>query len=148
MRPGIRATAKRTVHDPRALRKEEAMSSQEQQPARGIVRQGDVLLVPVDELPARKLERVVDGPHIVLAEGEATGHAHVVLGRARLVHSTNAPSWRGVEHTHLVVEEPASLIHDEHDAIGLEPGTYEVRRQREYIPPAPRRRETFRWVAD
>ncbi len=124
------------------------MSSREQQSVCGIVRQGDVLLVPVDELPARRHERVVEGPRIVLAEGEATGHAHVVLGRARLVHSTNAPSWRGVGHTHLVVEEPASLVHDEHDAIALVPGVYHVRRQREYVPPAPARPQGFRRVAD
>jgi hypothetical protein len=94
-----------------------------QQPVRGIVRQGDVLLVPVEGLPARRLERVVE-------------------------HSTSAPSWRGVGHTHLVVEEPASLVHDEHDAIGLEPGVYHVRRQREYVPPAPARPQGFRRVAD
>jgi hypothetical protein len=123
------------------------VKSQEQQPVRGIVRQGDVLLVPVDALPARRHERIVDGPRIVLAEGEATGHAHVVLGRARLVHSTTAPSWRGVGRTHLVVEEPASLVHDEHDAIGLDRGVYEVHRQREYQP-APQLRAQFRWVAD
>lgn len=124
------------------------MSSQEHQQARDIVRQGDILLVPVAELPARKLERVVDGPRVVLAEGEATGHAHIVLGRARLVHSTTAPSWRGVWQTHLVVEEPARLVHDEHDAIGLEPGVYHVRRQREYVPRTRTRPQGFGRVAD
>ena len=123
-------------------------TAQEPHTPRGIVRQGDVLLVPVEGLPERRHERVVEGPRIVLAEGEATGHAHVVLGRARLVHSTTAPSWRGVGHTHLVVDEPASLVHDEHDAIGLLPGTYEVRRQREYTPAVPTSPESFRWVAD
>lgn len=123
-------------------------STQESQAVRGIVRQGDVLLVPVEELPARRHERVVEGPRLVLAEGEATGHAHVVLGTAHLVHSTNAPSWRGVGHTHLVVEEPASLVHDEHDAIALQPGIYHVRRQREYTPPVRTRPQGFRWVAD
>jgi len=121
---------------------------QEPHAARGIVRQGDVLLVPVEGLPERRHERVVEGPRIVLAEGEATGHAHVVLGSARLVHSTAALSWRAADRTHLVVEEPASLVHDEHDAIGLLPGTYEVRRQREYTPPAPTRAQAFRRVAD
>ena len=123
-------------------------SSTDPQALRGIVRQGDVLLVPVEELPARRAERVASGPRIVLAEGEATGRAHVVLGRAHLVHSKTAPSWRGVGQTHLVVEEPASLVHDEHEAIGLAPGVYHVRRQREYVPPAPSRPQGFRRVAD
>ncbi len=122
--------------------------STDRQAVRGIVRQGDVLLVPVEELPSRRLERVVEGPRIVLAEGEATGHAHVVLGKARLVHSTNAPSWSDAGLTHLVVEEPASLVHDEHEAIGLLPGVYHVRRQREYVPPLPSRPQSFRRVAD
>jgi len=118
------------------------------QAVRGIIRQGDVLLVPADGLPAREHEQVVAGPRIVLAEGEATGHAHVVLGRARLVRTASALSRQSSGRTHLVVEEPANLVHDEHDSIGLLPGVYEVHRQREYVPPTPRRRESTRWVAD
>ncbi len=113
--------------------------------ARGIVRQGDVLLIPVVERPDRGERACEEGSRFVLAEGEATGHAHVVLGRGQLY----APRLdRGTEGSFLAVEEPASLVHDEHDAIGLAPGAYEVRRQREYTPPAPRRSESFRWVAD
>jgi hypothetical protein len=112
---------------------------------RGILRQGDVLLVPVDAIPGEGKRAKREGTRLVLAEGEATGHAHVVLGEGRLY---LPGAERGTAGTYLLVEEPATLVHDEHDAIGLEPGTYEVRRQREYVPPAPRRRETFRWVAD
>lgn len=112
---------------------------------RGIVRQGDVLLVPLEEIPAAEAREVEDGSRFVLAEGEATGHAHVVLGEAKLYLPGAARSQAG---TYILVEEPATLVHEEHDAIGLAPGAYEVRRQREYVPPAPRRRETFRWVAD
>jgi hypothetical protein len=43
-------------------------------------RQGDVLFVPVDEIPkgVKAVERDTRG-RIVLAEGESTGHAHCVL---------------------------------------------------------------------
>lgn len=112
---------------------------------RGIVRQGDVLLVPVEEIPGAGGRAVEEGSHFVLAEGEATGHAHVVLGAGRLFRPGLD---RGSAGTYLLVEEPATLVHDEHDAIGLAAGAYEVRRQREYMPPVPRRREAFRWVAD
>lgn len=122
-------------------------SERRSSPNRGIIRQGDVLLVPISELPTRRLERVVEGLRIVLAEGEATGHAHVVQGRARLVHATTAPSWRGVGRTYLVVEDLSALIHDEHDRIQLTPGTYEVHRQREYAPDT-RQSPGFRQVAD
>ena len=122
------------------------MSSKESQAVRGIIRQGDVLLVPLDSIPRRSLELVTEGPRVVLAEGEATGHAHVVQGRARLVRSTRHHQHPG--ETYLVVSGPATLVHEEHDRIELATGAYEVRRQREYVPPAPRRRESFRWVAD
>ena len=112
---------------------------------RGIVRQGDVLLVSVEAIPGESKRATTEGSRLVLAEGEATGHAHVVLGAGRLYLSGVE---RGTSGTYLLVEEPATLVHDEHDAIGLEPGAYEVRRQREYIPPAPRRRQSFRRVAD
>ena len=43
---------------------------------RGLIRQGDLLLVPIAGLP-EGADRVRSG-RLVLAEGEATGHAHVV----------------------------------------------------------------------
>jgi hypothetical protein len=112
---------------------------------RGIVRQGDVLLVPVESLPpGGKHEE--SGSRFVLAEGEATGHAHVVEGRSRLVRTQ-----RGLGapiQTFVVVEEPAALVHDEHDPIALSPGPYEVRRQREYAPQPRLSARSFRWVTD
>lgn len=114
---------------------------------RGIVRQGDVLLVPVDELPTGRDVTVEEGSSFVLAEGEATGHAHVVHGRTRLLRSTGSGGRDG--QLHLLVEEVATLVHDEHDPIPLGQGPYRVVRQREYQPrPQARPRERFRWVAD
>ena len=123
------------------------MSNKSQsRPARGIIRQGDVLLVPVDGIPwSRQREITPERRGLVLAEGEATGHAHVVRGRARLVRATRHHQHPG--ETYLVVSGPAVVVHDEHDRIDLARGTYEVRRQREYAP-ALRTRRGFRWVAD
>jgi hypothetical protein len=100
--------------------------------ARGIVRQGDVLLVPVDGVPPGAGTTVERGVRFVLAEGEATGHAHVVLGPATLVSSRARRTGR--TELHVVVEDVATLVHDEHDAIPLERGAYRVVRQREYEP--------------
>jgi hypothetical protein len=105
---------------------------------RGLVRQGDLLLVPVGGLPdnARRL----GSGRLVLAEGEATGHAHVVEDeRASLF------DWHWGADTYLVVEgvDPVVLWHEEHDPLPLRPGVYEVRRQREYVP-----QRRARWVAD
>lgn len=109
----------------------------------GLVRQGDVLLVPLEgDVPAGVVIEPKAG-RLVLAEGEATGHAHVVRARnARLVRHgrpTGRRGWMGrPEHEYrllLVVEgEPVVLEHEEHDPIPVGPGMYEVRRQREYTP--------------
>ena len=41
-------------------------------------RQGDVLVVPVDEIPTGLKKVPREQGRLVLAHGEATGHAHVV----------------------------------------------------------------------
>lgn len=98
---------------------------------RQMIRQGDVLLVPISEIPKRdnrKPERATGG-RIVLARGEATGHHHSVpKGAATLVRSIDE------EWAYLQVHEPVELEHQEHAPIQLSPGDYEVRRQREYSP--------------
>lgn len=104
----------------------------------GLVRQGDLLLVPVAELP--ESVRRVRGRRLVLAEGEATGHAHVVHDERASLYQQGWP-----QTTYLRVEgvEPVSLVHEEHDPLPVLPGVYEVRRQREYAP-----QNRFRWVRD
>jgi hypothetical protein len=99
------------------------------------VRQGDIMLVPVDKLPKGLTEVPRENGRIVLAEGEATGHAHVLEGEATFL----AADLEELEGRFLAVEEDSKLVHDEHGPIGIAPGNYEVRRQREYAPEAPRR---------
>ena len=98
--------------------------------SRGLVRQGDLLLVPVAGLPERAA-RVGSG-RLVLAEGEATGHAHVVDNVRASLH--RHPWSRGERYLDVVGDEPVFLVHEEHDRLALAPGVYEVRRQREYEP--------------
>ena len=96
----------------------------------GLVRQGDLLLVPVSGLPDGA--RPVGSGRLVLAEGEATGHAHVVDdARASLYRQrwTSAGTYLRVEG-----HQPVFLVHEEHDRLPVSPGLYEVRRQREYAP--------------
>jgi hypothetical protein len=100
-------------------------------PARmeGQLRQGDVLLVPVDgDLPAgtRPLPRV--GGRVVLAEGEVTGHAHAIRGAGATLLAAGDERW-------LRVTAPATLDHEEHAPIPVRPGIYRVVIQREYVPP-------------
>jgi hypothetical protein len=141
--------------------KEEVMSTNASG-TRGLIRQGDVLLIPVDaELvdgpaPAsrRVLERV-DG-RVVLAEGEATGHVHAILDEHARLEVQNfgefrrryhSGEWTGSRMVLIVEESPATIVHEEHDPLTVSPGVYLVRRQREYVPAE---RESARWrrVAD
>ena len=100
-------------------------------------RQGDVLVVPVppqalptDLMPAPRDRR----NRMVLALGEATGHAHVVTGDGvALLCPPDDPG-----QLYLVIEGYGRLGHDEHGPIALGPGSYRVVRQREYIPGAVR----------
>ena len=103
---------------------------------RGLVRQGDLLLVPVPALPEQAPQ--VRSGHLVLLEGEATGHAHVVEDERASLHG-----WGSRRYLRIEGELPVVLVHDEHDPLPVFPGVYEVRRQREYVP-----RQRVRWVAD
>ena len=106
------------------------MSTTDGSAPNGLIRQGDLLLVPVNALPERTWNRS-NGRRIVLAKGEATGHAHVIDdARVELRDS----GWGGPRF--IVVEEGAtvSLEHDEHDTLPVSAGVYEIRVQREYTP--------------
>lgn len=85
-------------------------------------RQGDVLLQPVDALPV-EATKITGKMPIILAEGEATRHAHRIK-RSRKVrhHIANGEMY-------LEVLEPVDLEHEEHAAITVDPGIYLVRRQ-------------------
>ena len=100
----------------------------------GVIRQGDVLLVPTmrRKLPQGKACEVRDG-RLILAYGEATGHHHSVsVMDAEMVEAAAGVFLR--------IMRATPLEHQEHMAHVLEPGVYEVRRQVEYAPKAlPRR---------
>lgn len=105
-----------------------------------IVRQGDVLLVRVDALPEDARPEQVDSQRVVLAEGEATGHAHVVQSPRASLYRSDA--W---EQRFLVVtgRQPTLLRHEEHNPLEVGPGVWEIRQQREYVPGGEER-----WAAD
>jgi hypothetical protein len=101
------------------------------------VRQGDVLLIPIDE--AKVPRRLTQDPPamgsgVVLAFGEATGHAHVVL-------SDRATRFRddgGDAYLRVAGQAPVPLVHEEHATILLAPGWYRQATQREHWPDAAR----------
>ncbi len=100
------------------------------------IRQGDVLLVPVKKLPDG-LKEVGRDRHgrLIVAEGEATGHAHCITDRfADLFVPQDLEE---MSDRFLVVSETVGLTHDEHDTLTVPPGIYRLPAQRQYAPEAP-----------
>lgn len=90
-----------------------------------LYRHGDLLVADVDSIPndARELR------HLVLAEGELTGHSH------RIAERDTAVLFQSFGNLFLrVTGDFATLVHQEHGPIELPRGTYRVWRQREYSP--------------
>lgn len=92
-------------------------------------RQGDVGVIQ-STLPksAKQIKRV---GKIILAHGEATGHAHVIESLGVRVFEHENTRWIRVP------KRGADLTHEEHGTIALAPGDYRVVIQREYTPAAP-----------
>jgi hypothetical protein len=103
-----------------------------------IYRQGDVLIVSVNELPVDLDPVERENGRVVLAHGEVTGHAHTIKAAGTALFRD--PKLMAVFMT--VTGDLVALEHDEHDTITLPPGNYRIIRQREYTP------EAIRNVAD
>jgi len=97
---------------------------------------GDLLLIRTTHQPTGTPRPAVNG-RAILAYGEVTGHHHSVDARCGTLIDEG-----GV--TYLTIDQLTGLDHQEHATITLEPGVYEVRRQREATDDD----EEWRWVAD
>ena len=90
-------------------------------------RQGDILLVRERDEPTHNWRGQPTPGFLVVAEGEKTGHNHVLTGPGIAVEN----DWNShPEYVHLPA--PARLAHPEHAPIDLAQGYYRVVRQREY----------------
>ena len=91
------------------------------------VRNGDVLLLKVQSLPAGASQTPMQRPDI-LAQGEVTGHAHRIVGGGlvqRYDHDGRA---------YALLKKAAILTHEEHGEAPLEPGVYQLIIERDYDP--------------
>lgn len=95
-----------------------------------MIRQGDVMLVPVAKLPVNVTQAAPDGHRVVLAYGETSGHAHALAKELAIEWIVpNTPA------RYLQVTAPAApLTHEEHDTIIVPHGIYEIVRQRQAVP--------------
>ena len=103
-------------------------------------RQGDVLLQKVDRIPA-PAQRQNASDRIILAHGEATGHAHAISSKQALSYTLLGQSF-------ILAQRGATLVHEEHAPIQLEQGCYQVIQQRQYTDPTPDHAEDWDYSYD
>jgi len=91
------------------------------------IRQGDVAFVRCDT-EVRGYQRTngkaIRGKTLVVAEGEVTGHAHVLTGDLKYD--------REQEPAFVKVNGVATLTHQEHATVEIPDGTWRIVRQREF----------------
>lgn len=88
--------------------------------------QGDVLFERIAKMPTGGTVQQPTARGYVLAEGEATGHAHVLPVEGVL----EVREVDGVLYARIA--EPTTVRHEEHHAVPLEPGIYRVGRVQEF----------------
>jgi len=113
------------------------------------IRQGDVALIQVAALPDGCKAVPLDKGRIVLAYGEATGHAHAIADHgisakaaAEIADAAiaRAKLWRAPSgERYLEVRETVHLKHEEHTQHAIPPGIYQIPTQVEYTPAELRR---------
>jgi hypothetical protein len=87
-----------------------------------IIRHGDLLIKSIDKLP-KNLIKKEDG---VVAEGEHTNHKHrLVGGKAAVMEDLLLMKF-------ITVSEPTTIVHEEHKALEIPVGDYEVIIEKEY----------------
>ena len=93
-----------------------------------LYQQGDILIQTVNLIPKSARKLTADQHRNILAEGEATGHAHRVVGLVDVFRQNNALA----EDIFMSVPKRITIQHEEHKALTLEAGMYHVSRVREY----------------
>ena len=104
-------------------------------------RQGDVFVLPITTGEAKTVVPTTGTP---VVRGENGGNTHAIVGDGEVfVDVVTNPSARDLRVATLLVKEgsTAYLTHPEHGYLGIAPGVYHIRRQREQA-------EELRIVAD
>ncbi len=93
------------------------------------IQHGDVLFKRIPRLPSGLKPFSRHDGKLIVAEGEATGHNHVI-------ESDKATLWTlekdGETQLYLEAIEPVIITHEEHKALPIPKGIYEIGRVKEY----------------
>ena len=90
---------------------------------------GDVLIKTIKRLPAGVKSQQRENGRLVIMHGETTGHAHTITEKGATVWILEKD---GVSQMYLEVMEPVTITHEEHKAIPIPPGIYEIGQVKEY----------------
>jgi hypothetical protein len=88
--------------------------------------QGDVCLIKVSSIPPKAIKQNRPKTALVLEEGEQTGHKH------QIADIDKCDLYIQEDRRFLEVCYALPLTHEEHSPIILEPGIYEIKRQRQW----------------
>jgi hypothetical protein len=96
----------------------------------GLQAQGDLFILPTGEVLAGDCGQLIPAAGVAVIEALGGGHEH------RLFAGTPGTAWwkpigQGQDIGILTCTEPAYVLHPEHGATGIAPGSHPFRRQRE-----------------
>ena len=90
--------------------------------------QGDVLIKGIAALPKGCKQVARENGVIIVAKGENTGHAHVIVADKAVLYELKGELY-------MEVAEPVVITHEEHKAIPIPEGIYQIGRvkERDYL---------------
>jgi len=92
-----------------------------------VLRHGDLLLKSDEDIVIPKGSKSLKTD--VLAEGEATGHTHRLVGQAQILEHEAAD---GTVEKFVDAKQDSQLVHQEHNTIDIPKGVYRVVQEREF----------------
>ena len=92
-----------------------------------VLRHGDLLLKSDEGIVIPKGSKSLKTD--VLAEGEATGHTHRLVGQAQILEHEAAD---GTVEKFVDAKQDSQLVHQEHNTIDIPKGVYRVVQEREF----------------
>lgn len=98
----------------------------------GLQAQGDLLVIPFSSYQVSGTRTEVPAAGIAVIEAVGSGHEHRLFAGTPGTAFFTPGTHRGMQDIGVLeTSEPAYLLHPEHGATGIAPGTYVLRRQRE-----------------
>ena len=90
-----------------------------------LYQQGDVLFYSVRRIPRGAVRKSIEDRTIILAQGEATGHAHTLVDEDVEVYTAASGNY-------IKSREGFTVRHEEHQALAVPAGRWRLGRVREY----------------